>query len=327
MSISYNDNNTIIFSFARMNPPTPGHLYVIQRLIEEAIKRNISKVYIFLSKTNDNNENPISCEEKLNILGSNIDAINNMTESLKKQMIVSQENNVTLSPSEKEDIVNKISRMEVNFICVPNIKGATPFTPLSNIIYNMNDIPDINLILIIGEDRADRLDSIASLYFFKRDNVNSFDGIILDRPDMGTYKNMTTDQLSTLDISSIPVGAFSASFVRKLVKNGFKDKFTDVYKPYLDQAKIDRLYTLIQSGLNLPENKKKEPPSKPLKFKYPLIKGNQNDSVLIKRKGSFSNGGKNTKRYRSKTYKKKLYKKESRKLNQKKRKGKYTKRI
>ena len=311
MSISYNDHNTIIFSLARMNPPTPGHLYLIQRLIEEAIKRNINKVYVILSKTNDNNENPIPCNEKLNILGSNIDAVNNMTEVLKKQMIQQKMNDSTIDEAQKEDIISKINRMIVDYICVPDVKGATPFTPISSIIYNMQDVPDINLILIIGDDRAEMLDSIASLFFFKRDNVHSIDGIILDRPDMGTYKNMSVDQLVALDISTVPVGAFSASFVRKLVKYGLKDKFVDVYKAYLDMPKIDNLYNYVQSGLNLPENKKKESPSKPLKFKYPLIKGQEvTNSILTKRKASDSYGGFKTRKYRkSKKNKRHTYKK------------------
>jgi hypothetical protein len=30
MSINYTNENTIIFTLARMNPPTPGHLFLIQ---------------------------------------------------------------------------------------------------------------------------------------------------------------------------------------------------------------------------------------------------------------------------------------------------------
>jgi hypothetical protein len=32
MSIEYNNDNTIIFSIARMNPPTPGHMFLIETL-------------------------------------------------------------------------------------------------------------------------------------------------------------------------------------------------------------------------------------------------------------------------------------------------------
>ena len=64
------DTDTIIFTMSRMNPPTPGHLFLIQKLIEEGVKYNVDKVYVILSKTNDNNEDPISCENKIDVLGN-----------------------------------------------------------------------------------------------------------------------------------------------------------------------------------------------------------------------------------------------------------------
>ena len=33
MSIDYRPDNTFIFTLARMNPPTPGHLFLIRSLI------------------------------------------------------------------------------------------------------------------------------------------------------------------------------------------------------------------------------------------------------------------------------------------------------
>ena len=42
---------TIIFTIARMNPPTPGHLLLIKTLTTEAIERDVNDVFIILSKT------------------------------------------------------------------------------------------------------------------------------------------------------------------------------------------------------------------------------------------------------------------------------------
>ena len=50
----YTDKNALIFTIVRMNPPTPGHLFVIKQLIEKAVELNISTVYVFLSKTQHN---------------------------------------------------------------------------------------------------------------------------------------------------------------------------------------------------------------------------------------------------------------------------------
>ena len=41
MSVNYTNNNTFIFSFVRMNPPTPGHLLVVESMINEALKLGV----------------------------------------------------------------------------------------------------------------------------------------------------------------------------------------------------------------------------------------------------------------------------------------------
>jgi hypothetical protein len=86
MSINYNNDNTIIFTLARMNPPTPGHLFLIQQLIQEAISKGVEEVFIILSKSNSDDENPIPCFEKINVLGNANDITKTMIHSLKKQI-------------------------------------------------------------------------------------------------------------------------------------------------------------------------------------------------------------------------------------------------
>jgi hypothetical protein len=44
-----------------MNPPTPGHLDLIEQLINKALQTNTDRVFIILSKTVDD-KNPLSCE-------------------------------------------------------------------------------------------------------------------------------------------------------------------------------------------------------------------------------------------------------------------------
>ena len=107
--MNINDNNTFIFTLARMNPPTPGHLYLVRRLIQEAIDKNITNVYVILSKTNDNNENPISCPEKINVLGNFDDISKTMINSEKERMI-----NNTIDAETKAKIQNiKVSPYKV----------------------------------------------------------------------------------------------------------------------------------------------------------------------------------------------------------------------
>lgn len=316
-----NDNidtniDTIIFTMSRMNPPTPGHLFLIQKLIEEGIKKNVNNVYVILSKTNDNNEDPISCQNKINVLG-NINDMNSMTEKLKLQML-----NNEIEP----DLKQKIQNINVNYVCVKP-EQKSPFSPLFDIIYSYPETDKLNLFMIIGDDRKDLLDSVADTFLFKNERIISFDGIVLDRPSMSKYKNMSKEQLESLDIDSVPTGAFSASFVRNLVKYDLKDKFVDVYKNYLDSDKIDELYQEIQEGLLLGDKKSKSSSKSPIqKYIYPLIKGTKNYDLAIKnktlkRKRDDMYGGKKTKN-RRKILKKYINKKNKKYTNKFIKKGK-----
>ena len=301
------NNNTIIFTISRMNPPTPGHLLLIKKLIEEAIRQNVSKVYVILSKTNDNNENPIDCQEKINILGKNDNDMNNMVLGLKNQMKTDLERQ-ELEPSILQNIINKIDRTEVFFICV-SPSQLSPIFPLYDIVRNYSEIPNLNLFMIVGDDRAEFLDTIVDSFLFKIPNINSVNGQILEREDMAAFKNLSPEELSRVVIEEMPVSAFSASFVRKLVKLGMKDKFDDVYRPYLREEQINHLYEIITEGLDKPEPKVKSTKPKPPKYIYPIIRGDEqynqkmeeNKLKALKKTEKTKKGGKNKRR---KTYRK-----------------------
>ena len=63
MSIDYTPNNTFIFSFVRMNPPTPGHLELIKTMIYKAIDLVVEKAYIITSSSLDG-KNPVPCSSE-----------------------------------------------------------------------------------------------------------------------------------------------------------------------------------------------------------------------------------------------------------------------
>jgi hypothetical protein len=319
MSINYTDENTIIFTLARMNPPTPGHLYIIRSLIEEAIKKNVNNVYVILSKTNDNNENPIPCEEKINVLGSINDISKTMINSEKQKMI--EEVN-------DPELKSKIQSINVHSMCVPDIKGATPFTPLYNIINSKNNIPDINLFLIIGEDRKNMLDSITDFFLKKIPNINSVDGIVTHREEMSQYKEMSKDptKIDSLNMGEVlKNNGMSASLVRNIVRHNRLDKFTELYEPFLDNSKINELFQAIKSGIEtLPVNKKKDTsvPSS-LKYNYPMLKSSllyeTSERPTKRRKIT---GGKKSKSKKSRNKKLKSKKSRNNKLKSKKLKSK-----
>jgi nicotinic acid mononucleotide adenylyltransferase len=310
MSIEYNNDNTIIFSIARMNPPTPGHMFLIETLIREAIDKNVNDVYVILSKTNDNEDDPIPCPEKINVLSN--DALKSMVQSLKQKMISEAGENV--------ELIRKIERINVHTICVPEVPRATPFTPLIPIIGAKEGIPNVNLILIIGDDRKNMVDSITD-FFFKWPNIFSVDARILPREEMDEFKEKSKDRakLNTLVISEVPINAMSASFVRNIVRNERRDKFIELYEPWLAKELIYSLYESLHEGIHgLPPNIKKDPPEKPLKYRYPMLKGIS--EFPAKKKGGKTTRKRTTKSkiYRKKgtyikrrTYKKKIYKRKN----------------
>lgn len=59
---------TVIFTIARMNPPTPGHIFLIENMIEKALDNYVKKVYIILSCKHDAQKNPLKPDQKQKIL-------------------------------------------------------------------------------------------------------------------------------------------------------------------------------------------------------------------------------------------------------------------
>ena len=262
--INYNTENSIFFSIARMNPPTPGHLLLIKKLIEEALKRGVNKVYIILSKSNSDNENPIECNEKIKVLGFSNNDLNSMTTTIKDNIIQNNINN--FNPE-------LVKNMVVEYVCVRG-EEYTPLQTLSRIIYyDYKDKDNLNLFIIIGEDRQNLVDNISDIYIKDENNkVKTVDAIVLQRESMKKFKGLDKTELSMLDMTTIPVEAISASFVRNIVKFDLKDKFFELYRPYLkDDVKIENLYNSIKIGLNKPEPNKKYEKIKQPKYTYPLL--------------------------------------------------------
>jgi len=271
----------IIFTISRMNPPTPGHLELIRKLIEKALEVNATTVYVILSKSVDNSDNPIECPSKIPVL-------NEMVVHLKGTM------KEKYSDDYQKYTQQQIDNIQVVFKCV-DPQEKSPISTISNIVYQEpQNTSNLDLFLVVGDDRADLLDTMEKLF---GKTVRSVNGKILEREEMESYKNLSVDKLGQLNINEVPISAFSASFVRNLVKNGLVDKFNDVYRPYLSQDLIDRLYTEIQEGF------KREPPIK----------------QGTKRKLSQTNGGKRKANTRKKLKKAKRYTRKGNKRHTRKR--------
>ncbi len=259
MNINYTPENTFIFSFVRMNPPTPGHMSLIETMINKAADLGSNKVYIITSSSLDG-KNPLPCSadavpKPKNKTDASIVAqfqqnliykssvLNNMITSYKQQLIDS---------SSDASYKSKIENINVIVVC----SVGSPFSFIYELV--KRDFIDkgtdkINMFFIVGRDRADFLDTIVDT-FKTKNYINSVSGLVLPREGMETLKNSGLGKRSISDISQ---SEYSASFVRNLVKNNQRDDFERVYERYLSPTEIEKLYVTIKNGMLL-----KQPPSK-----------------------------------------------------------------
>jgi hypothetical protein len=270
-----------------MNPPTPGHLVVIKTLIDKAIELGSEKAYIITSSSMDG-KNPLPCSRetlpkpKTKADGAIIDQIlttdlvyksailEEMIASYKRQLIdaepleeaaasldVETGNEKEASTSKKDCVGDscamvggnrrsQIENLDVIVLC----STGSPFGFIYSIIkrdFIDRGVPKINMFFIVGRDRADFLDTIVD-NFKTKDYVKSIDGEILGREGMTELK---TSGLGDRSIEDIDPSAYSASFIRGLVKNGQREEFDQVYSRYLPPENIQKMFETIQIGIQM----------------------------------------------------------------------------
>jgi len=293
MSINYTPDNTFIFTFVRMNPPTPGHLLLIKNLIDKALQVGSEKAYIITSSSMDG-KNPIPCNRetiptpKTKADGIIIDQIvtsdliykssilQDMITAYKRQLIdcdtVEEDTETTESSTPetatpetatteekpKETCVgdsckmvggNRKSQIE-NLNVIVLCSTGSPFGFINSIIrrdFIDRGIPKINMFFIVGRDRASFLDTIID-YFKKQKFISSIDGEVLSREGMNELKLSRPGECSIQDIDP---SAYSASFVRGLVKNGMRKEFNQVYNKFLSANDIQKMFETIQIGIQM----------------------------------------------------------------------------
>ncbi len=309
MSIDYKPNNTFIFSFVRMNPPTPGHLVLIKNLIDKAIELGSEKAYIITSSSVDG-KNPMPCsadtipKPKNKADGVVMDSITSSPDAIYKsqileEMIAAYKRELMASVASLEEAAAQVASttaVEEVALEVPagpeeaNKKGCfgdnctivggnrrsqienlnvivlcstgSPFSFINSVIrrdFIDKGVPKINLFFIVGRDRADFLDTIVDT-FKKYDYVSSIDGLILGREGMTALK---ASGLGDRSIADIDPSAYSASFIRGLVKNEQRDPFNEVYGKYLPAEDIQKMFNTIQKGITMKPPASKEEDENP----------------------------------------------------------------
>jgi hypothetical protein len=289
MSINYKPNNTLIFCYVRMNPPTPGHLALIGEMINTAADLNIEKIYIITSSTMDG-KNPLPCSDDTIPKSINRTIFDVSSLIYKENVLQNMINSYREELAEKQEDLEKKNRINNLHIIVICSQGS-PFGTFFKIIENdFQGITDINLYFFAGRDRANFLDTIIDNYskdnFKDKPNIYSVNGDVLGRQGMAALKDIG---IGDRNVSQIKVSEYSASFVRNLVnpkkknfdtkanKNTMVDKtpqeiqrdrefFDTIYSPYMSQENISKLYETIKDGLTLKQPSSKEedenPPTK-----------------------------------------------------------------
>ena len=283
-----NNSNTLVFTVARMNPPTPGHLELIREMLTLAYNKGIKQVYIFLSEK-QGAKDPISCADKATALTGSYDPVTNINiwanvaEFVRDSMqntdkaanandvavlarsaaisATSANTNVTVQPKLKSMIQSLQADMgtdiTVNTIC---FSGSSVFKYIDYYANNLTQSLDKKSVILVGFFGGDRDDFGVAIEKSFKNKYSYFSPPSSPRAGMEKFKNLYTNNPELLIVDKghpdyhsmadiVNAGAMSASLVRLIVKQGFKDRFTELYLPYLDPPSIEKLYYAINWGM------------------------------------------------------------------------------
>jgi hypothetical protein len=190
-------DNTVVFTIGRMNPPTPGHLALIEKLIHRAAFLGQSKIGIILSHSQDMPKNPFNCDDKRKML------LSGLIQALKEQM-KTKNYAPPISPE-------SIDAIEPIIICMddpmPPQFGTNPILKSINLLLTHYSEPVSRAFLIVGQDRE------GGYKFVKTALSKRTPPILLDDSDFLTR----------------PEGAISATYVRELAYSGNWEEFLRIY--------------------------------------------------------------------------------------------------
>ena len=214
--------NSLVCTVGRMNPPTPGHMKIVRRLIATAVELNLDEVQVFLSSNNKDSKNPLICEEDKKLF------LEKMTKSMQSK----------LSDPEKS--------VHVKFECFANPVVAI-FGKIKEKKDALSEDP-VHIFMTLGEDR----DSISSSLIKKPDPRVKMHEDLLPRSGMTERIESLTSATETPSESSSDEedASISGTYVRGLVESGNLESFEKVYSNYLQPGEARELFLSIKSGLD-----------------------------------------------------------------------------
>ena len=252
----------LVLASTRMNPPTPGHMRLLEKLIMEGIEKETNEVYIVLSKKNNDMSNPINCKDKIYYLnGFNEDEQQNeanfgsfkddsMVYALKRKMIEKYPD----IPQEK------INNMKVIIKCVDD-RQFGPFDKVRDIIQNklsmlrIEDGQTLGIYLVVGDDRRGTLKNMETSIKINNQKLNeifdisAFEEIVIPREDIGDFQTMSLEDISRMNINEISPNQISGSLVRKLATDN-PEKFLEIYSDYISDDKKRSLLGNVNEGMS-----------------------------------------------------------------------------
>jgi hypothetical protein len=265
----------IIFTIARMNPPTGGHMHLIRFLVDEAIKLKKRTIYILLQageKAGREKKNPLYCDEKKMYLSKMIanSQLNNQLNPRVNIVIICADEPF-LDPSTNEKICNTSSTAILSQICYMCT------------LENVRAKDKTNLHLFIGEDRVEDFTKFlgtgeSGTKSYLPSNQKTFYHKI-DRPldEMGNPLGISATKVRAMAQSDNPI-----AFIKEETDAGL----------FPEEAMT--LYTLLHERMNtLSDTYKKVASSR----KVPRVPGEKIATKSVSRKGS-KVGGRKYKRSR-----------------------------
>jgi hypothetical protein len=215
-SRSPNAGQAIIFTIGRMNPPTSGHMKVVQEMLKKALALGQKNVYLILSHTTGDAKNPLNCSEKKDFL------LNGMIDKARESL------------GARDSL--RAGDIEVSLICGDDRVSDECDTKnwitskLCEIMKNYDKTKQIDLYLYIGEDRANSYNWLSKTY--------NKDGAL-------THLTIMSRGLER------PEGAISGTQMRQLIEAGNEEEFIErEMEAGLSREKAADMYKMLREYLS-----------------------------------------------------------------------------
>lgn len=209
----------LYFNIGRMNPPTPGHMGLIQAMVNNAAEAGAPKVYVFLSSnTTYPSENPLDCEFKKRIIEAMI------------------------------PLYVDTKGLVVEVICTPEEEKSNVFFGLEELV----DTPEysgqqINFVMFVGEDRVSMVNRISQIQKLASRIAIPPRAIVLEREGMVKKYSPGSKPPAVQQMSASFVKDFIMS-TKRLSRKERLDIFGRIYER-LDASTITTLFDELDSKM------------------------------------------------------------------------------